>query len=59
MMRWFDSCEGWYKGTVVSFGDSLYHIKYDDGDEEDLTSRQLNDRRIVQWRIENDFVSEK
>ena len=56
LKRWFPNYARWFKGEVTSFADGLYHIVYEDGDEEDLHAKQLNNTRLVGWRVENDFV---
>ena len=36
---------GWHHGTVTSIGDCLFRVRYDDGDEEDLTFQEL--RKVI------------
>jgi len=35
--------KGWFYGEVMSENEGLYFIKYDDGDEEEMTAEQVDE----------------
>lgn len=43
MKKFFDEHSSWYKGTIVAYDkrSHFYHIKYEDGDEEDLEHNEF------------------
>ena len=42
MVKEFPGHDGSFKGTVVSYSDRLYHVEYEDGDEEGLDAREIS-----------------